>query len=205
MYTSLPHFVLGFHGCDASVAEKIISSGSFHLKKSDNDYDWLGPGVYFWENNPTRALEYARFLRDNPKRNKSRTPIKKPAVVGAIIDAGFCLNLLESESIETVRQGYVNLLNFHKISGADLPKNPTDMRTKELLLRYLDCAVIRTVHYYREQKNEKGYDTVRGMFIEGQPLYPNAGFHDKNHIQICVRTLDCIKGYFHPRKVAEEM
>jgi len=201
MYSTLPHFVLGFHGCDASIADKIISSGRLHLDKSDNDYDWLGPGVYFWENNPARAMEYARFLRDNPHRNSSKTPIKNPAVIGAIIDPGFCLNLLESESIKTVAEGYNALVQWHKAAGTELPKNPLDKGSREILLRYLDCAVIRTVHYYREQQEQPGYDTVRGMFTEGKPLYANAGFHDKNHIQICVRNLNCLKGYFHPRKI----
>lgn len=34
------------------------------------------------------------------------------------------------------------------------------------------------------------------MFTEGKPLYPGAGFHEKSHIQICVRNPNCIKGYF---------
>jgi hypothetical protein len=67
MYSTLPHFVLGFHGCDKSVADRIIPSNKLHLQKSKNDYDWLGNGIYFWENDPVRALEYARFLRDHPE------------------------------------------------------------------------------------------------------------------------------------------
>ncbi len=27
---------------------------------------------------------------------------------------------------------------------------------------------------------------------------PTAGFYTKNHIQLCVRNPDCIKGYFRP-------
>lgn len=72
MYKSLPYFVLGFHGCDREVAEKILGSGKEHLKKSENDYDWLGHGVYFWENNPERALQYAKHLKQNPHLSKSR-------------------------------------------------------------------------------------------------------------------------------------
>jgi hypothetical protein len=29
------------------------------FKPSNNDYDWLGPGIYFWEANPLRGLEFA--------------------------------------------------------------------------------------------------------------------------------------------------
>ena len=201
MYSSLPHLVIAFHGCDKSVADEIISSGTSQLHQSQNNYDWLGPGIYFWENNPLRALEYAKYLRDNPRRNRSSRAIKHPAVIGAIITPGYCLNLLESRSLNVLKQGYENLLELQKLAGFELPRNPVDKSSNELLLRYLDCAVIRSVHYYKNQQGEKAYDTVRGMFVEGEPLYPHAGFHDKNHIQICVCNSDCIKGYFHPREV----
>ncbi len=200
MYSTLPHFVLGFHGCDESVAEKILSSDKHHLQKSENDYDWLGPGVYFWENNPERALDYARFLRDNPHRNASKTHIKHPAVIGTVIDPGNCLNLLEAKSIDSVKEGYQQLVTWHETAGIPLPENRPVKGKRGLLLRNLDCAVIRMVHYFNEKHESRGYDTVRGLFTEGKPLYPNAGFHEKNHIQICVCNLNCIKGYFHPRK-----
>ena len=34
--------------------------------------------------------------------------------------------------------------------------------------------------------------------MEGRELYPGSGFRDRNNIQICVRSLRCIKGYFRP-------
>ncbi|MGA7236293.1 MAG: hypothetical protein WBY44_11470 [Bryobacteraceae bacterium] len=39
-------------------------------------------------------------------------------------------------------------------------------------------------------------DTFRGVFIEGEPLYPGAGFYAKTHVQIVVRNPNCIKGVF---------
>ncbi len=47
---------------------------------------------------------------------------------------------------------------------------------------------------------KKPFDTVRGVFRAGRVLYPNAGFREKNQIRICIRNLNCIKGYFHPPK-----
>jgi hypothetical protein len=52
-------FVLGYHGCDKSVGQDAIT-GKTDLIKSDKDYDWLGPGAYFWESDPKRALEWAQ-------------------------------------------------------------------------------------------------------------------------------------------------
>lgn len=42
---------------------------------------------------------------------------------------------------------------------------------------------------------------MKGVFWEGVELYPDAGFREKNHIQICVRNPNCIKGFFLPRKL----
>lgn len=49
-------FVLGYHGCDRSVGEALLA-GRKTFVGSKNEDDWLGHGVYFWENNPKRALE----------------------------------------------------------------------------------------------------------------------------------------------------
>ena len=51
-------FILGYHGCDREVGERLLRDTLF--KPSDNDYDWLGPGVCFWEANPQRRFDFAR-------------------------------------------------------------------------------------------------------------------------------------------------
>ena len=70
-------------GCDESVRDSVLL-GKADLNPSENKYDWLGNGIYFWENNHERALSFAKELRDNPRPGK--TIIKKPAVLGAIIN-----------------------------------------------------------------------------------------------------------------------
>lgn len=188
------HRVLAFHGCDQSIGEQVIS-GKTQLLSSKNDYDWLGHGIYFWENDPKRALHYATLLKKYPER--TRVKIVNPFVVGAVIDLGYCLDLLENSSLEIVKQGYELLCT----TKADLPKNKKIGREKNLLLRYLDCAVIQTVHAFKKINKEQPFDSVRGAFWEGKELYPNAGFSIKSHIQICVITPNCIKGYFLPREL----
>lgn len=59
LYSHRSQLVLGFHGCDANLAEQVVL-GKTMLKKSDHDYDWLGPGIYFWENNVDRAEQWAK-------------------------------------------------------------------------------------------------------------------------------------------------
>ena len=65
---------------------------------------------------------------------------------------------------------------------------------------YLDCAMMESRHQLRREEGKPEFDTVRGFFIEGSELYPSAGFRELDHIQICVRWLLQIIGYFWPRE-----
>jgi hypothetical protein len=275
LYSKRPNLILGFHGCDKSIAEKVINGEC--LNESTNDYDWLGHGIYFWQNSPERALEYANTAMGRPN-----STITKPDVVGAIIDLGNCLDLLEMNHIQEVKKAYIV---FEKIEIEDRPQNEL-IQDGFPMLRKLDRAVIEMVHKIRKGKenhlieaenllrtisllikqddkagrkniirdcfsklldiyeeenleelfglellkdilyfigdggdegllskkiddhakqlrtliaNVAPYDSVRSSFLEGQELYPNAGFREKNHIQICVCNKNCIKGFFMPR------
>ena len=44
MYSTRPGLVLGFHGCDESILLKVLT-GKELLKRSVNNYDWLGHGI----------------------------------------------------------------------------------------------------------------------------------------------------------------
>jgi len=77
------NFILGYHGCDSDVGERLLRGIPF--KPSDNEYDWLGPGVYFWEANPQRGFEFAK---EAAQRRGSR--ISKPFVIGAVIEFFAC-------------------------------------------------------------------------------------------------------------------
>jgi len=189
-----PHLILGYHGCDHDVAERVFA-GRDHLMESENPYDWLGHGTYFWENSPARALQYAQHLRDKPRRGRPR--IQSPAVVGAIIDLGTCLNLLDESSIALVAAAYHGLQRETAANGVPLPQNASGGSPDDLLVRYLDCAVIEYLH--SSLGSDHSFDSVRSAFVEGPRLYPQAGFHQRTHIQICVRTPERILGYFRPR------
>ncbi len=58
MYTSRTGLVLGFHGTDESIVQDVLN-GKRDLKTQNNVYDWLGHGIDFWDNSPSRALDWA--------------------------------------------------------------------------------------------------------------------------------------------------
>lgn len=186
MYRKLPNLIIGFHGCEKKTFDKVVKDGQ-QLKASSNEYDWLGNGIYFWEQNYQRAYEWAynRYKED-------------AAVVGAVIDLGYCLNLTDSASTFTLKQGYELLKLRCEIVGNELPKNRPSSKTKDVLLRDLDCAVIQQIHDFNKMQRRKDFDSVRGVFTEGGPVYPGSQFLEKTHVQICVCNPNCIKGYFAP-------
>lgn len=184
MHRLTSSFILGYHGCDRRVGERLLAGKAF--KPSNNDYDWLGPGIYFWEANPVRGLEFAE---EASKRKTSN--ISKPFVVGAVIELALCLDLTTSSALDWVRIAYESLVDVTRVAGLDLPSN-----SKDELRRNLDCAVVRRLHTILETQKLPAIDTVKGVFTEGEPVYPGAGFREKTHIQIAVRNPRCIKGVF---------
>jgi hypothetical protein len=200
VYKRLPGIVLGFHGCDEKVGEDLLRGGTKHLSISSNDYDWLGSGIYFWENDPQRALEFAEQAVDNPHLTKGK--IQKPFVVGAVIDLGLCLNLLDRSSLQELESAYGLFKMVSEVKKAPMPQN----KGVDLGARFLDRAVLEFLHKTRERLTTSAksrgkyspYQTVRGAFWEGGELYPTSGFGKKNHIQIAVRDPMSIKGYFRP-------
>jgi hypothetical protein len=195
LHTLSTTFVLGYHGCDRSVAEELLAGEAF--RPSDNDYDWLGHGIYFWESNPARALDFTKDIK-----SRSAT-IETPYVVGAVIDLGYCLDLTSTSGINAVEKGYESFAQMMAASGSQMPKNSGG---PDLLLRKLDCAVINHIHASLKNKHAQPLDTVRGVFIEGGQIYENSGFYRKTHIQICVSNSASIKGVFRlPKEQLREI
>ncbi|MEA3490973.1 MAG: hypothetical protein U9R27_03655 [Campylobacterota bacterium] len=206
MYSKSGNYILGFHGCTQNVADILLGNDSPTFKKSTNEYDWLGHGMYFWENDPHRAMSFIKeqVIRVNADEKSSiekKKEYENITVVGAVIDLAHCLNLTEIASINRVKEIHTWYTEQALKNNLELPKNKDSKDNHDLLFRNLDCAVIQFLHTIQDNSSElQPYDTVKGMFKEGDPLYEGAGFLDKTHIQICVRNEQCIKGYFIPLK-----
>lgn len=181
-------FILGYHGCCATLGERVLSGEP--LKSSQNDYDWLGPGIYFWDSDPQRAWEWA-------DAKKGRDANCEPFVIGAVIDLGNCLDLVARDSLDLLAQSFVRFKETSEKAGRALPANkPASRNDGDKLLRYLDCAVIQYLHAALAESSATGFDTVRGLFTEGDPLFEGSGFMKKTHAQIAVCNPDVIKGVF---------
>ena len=208
MYNVRPNLIFGFHGCDESVRNRLLNQPD-EIVFSKEKYDWLGHGMYFWENNYERALQWA-------EDKKRRGRIKNPAVIGATLFLGYCCDFLDSAYLRILKDHFNLMSESYAVFGEKLPENrdlPYD-KYKDKILRELDCAVIEGMHgeilFQSEANilskgfsNNKIFDSVRGVFTEGGPVFEGAGILEKSHIQICIRNPNCIKGFFLPRKEVE--
>jgi len=186
-------YIIGYHSCDKELGLRLIN-GQDDLKPSTNTWDWLGEGIYFWEDDPYRALQYA--LENAEGKQKNAAPAKIPFVVGAVIDLGKCLNLVEIESLAILSEAHKGLSQLMDIANKKMPVNNKKNRA-------LDCAVLNYVHQSNATKNIEPYDSVRCAFPEGDQAFPGSMITDRLHIQLCVRNPEMIKGYFLPKPLKD--
>jgi len=184
--------ILGYHGCDQSVADHVLLKKK-SLESSENDYDWLGKGIYFWEHGPERALEWA-------EQQKQLSKIKSPAVVGAVIHLGTCFDLLDRQSTKALRLAFPRFCEEMANQKQNIPENaPAHGADTDMLLRKRDCAVLNWLLDLKEHSpGLDACDSVRGLFQEDEPVYKGSAIRLKSHIQIAIRNPACILGYFSP-------
>ena len=182
--------VIGYHGCDESVVKDVLLRGK-NLKPSENEYDWLGRGIYFWEHGPRRAYEWAQHSKK----------VKKPAVIGAHINLGYCFDLLDTDYTRSLADMFPLYRQAREAIGKPLPTNlsPNLHASSDLVLRQLDCSVINWCLDFLEKRKFQHYHTVRCLFSEGTPVFEGSKILAKSHIQVAVRDAAAIIGYFKPQ------
>ncbi len=168
--------VVGYHGCEAVFADG-VRSGRISLSDwnhSDNPFDWLGKGIYFWETSRTRAEQWAADKFGG-----------RADVLQVEIDLGKCLNLLESTYHGALWEMHRSLRVVYRERHMPWPTNHKKRH-------YLDCLVINAFARL-EEKQRSPFQTVRGVFEEGRPVFPGSAIRTQSHIQIAVRDVQCIR------------
>lgn len=160
--------VLGYHGTSMSNAESILGGEPF--RPSQNRYDWLGDGVYFWEYGPVRAYQWARETHGD-----------ETVVLRAKIRLANCLDLTDLKGTQDLREAYTALANFSADKGVALPKQRGKYR-----------ALDRVVINFFASSFKPAILVVRSAFIEGERLWEESGFWDHAHVQVAVRDLSLV-------------
>jgi len=125
----------------------------------------------------------------------------EPFVVGAIIDLGNCFDLTLRENLDLLAGVYSNFAVEQAKLRLKMPENKDspNVKSKNKVIRLLDCAVLNYLHLLNARSKLEPIDTVRGVFVEGDRAYPGSEIFNKTHVQIAVRNPSCIKAIFIPR------
>jgi hypothetical protein len=180
-FTLDPIELVGYHGTNIESARQILQTG---FTPSRNNYDWLGKGVYFWQDAPYRAWNWAGEYCKNKGGD--------PAVIRSVVRIG--------------RDGFMDLLDY----GQDRDPNWTYYlrRTCQYLQEQtssrlppnkraigyhaLDRLVLDTLIEEILEPMDINILAVRACFQEGEEVYPGSAIYNKSHIQIAVRDISSI-------------
>ena len=157
--------VKGYHGTSSSAAHSILKEG---FRISQNHYDWLGDGVYLFQEAPQRAWDWAFEWHGD-----------EAAVLGAEFSTAECINLLDTGWNSFMADAYNSYLSFLNALGDQVPEQSGGNHR-------LDREVINYAVGVLEDRGIK-VACVRSAFAEGRPVYPNSSILHLAHVQIAVR------------------
>ena len=167
--------VVGYHGTTRETAEEIVTGGTF--KPSQNDDDWLGHGIYFWEYAPQQAYQWAvkRYGKD-----------KDVAVLGSMIRLGNCFDLLDPLNTKILKEAQSVVLETVK----PIPRNYNSKK-------YLDCAVFEMFYQTQEDFGDEIIDSTRAVYVPTDAkkrLWKSSWLYEETHVQLCIRNEENILG-----------
>jgi hypothetical protein len=163
--------IRGYHGTSATQAAVIVRDG---FLPSDNDYDCLGNGVYFFEDGLAPARAWAKRAHPN-----------EPAVVKADIRLEDCMDLKDTLGwVPLLAQAHGEVLRVSRQQGRALPRQTSDAHR-------LDRVVIEFTVAILEREGMR-IRAVRGAFAEGAPAFPGSFLSEGSHVQVAVRDTDVI-------------
>jgi hypothetical protein len=166
--------IYGYHGTSQTKAASILTNG---FRASDNDYDWLGTGIYFFQDAPLRAKQWA--TQQHPEN---------PAVIRSLIRLENCIDLLDIGWQPLLKNVYNSYVEQYRAINRPLPKQNPD-RSKA---HRLDCAFFNySIEFIALQGQP--IDSVRAAFMEGDRLFPNSAIFELAHVQIAIRNPALIK------------
>lgn len=167
--------VYGYHGTSRQAASTILCNG---FRPSDNDYDWLGTGVYFFQDAPERAMQWATEQHPN-----------NPAVIRSVIRLENCIDLLDINWFPIIREAYSLFVDEYRKINQPLPsQNPERSKAHRL-----DCAYFNYVVQEILEPQGQRIGAIRAIFLEGERVFPTSAIFDLAHVQIAVRDLSLIE------------
>jgi hypothetical protein len=163
--------IRGYHGTSVTQAAGILRDG---FLPSDNEYDCLGDGVYFFEDGVAQAGAWA-----------TRAHPSEPAVVRAEVRLEDCMDLKDSVGwVALLAQAYDEMLRVSREHGLRLPRQTGNTHRLDRVLIEAAVAIL--------EREGTRIRAVRAVFAEGAPAFPGSFLSEGFHVQVAVRDTDLI-------------
>ena len=171
--------VRAFHGTTESAVDTILDTGQF--LPSENSHDWLGTGMYFWQDAPALAWYWAE--------EKARKQLnERPAVIGAVLRLSDCMDFLDALRWEgPLQHVYEELKIAREAAGRSMPSQKIGQA------HTLDCLVINQMIRLYSAHGVR-IRCVRAPYGEDQQVFPGSAITRRGHVQIALLDEDLIEG-----------
>lgn len=184
-YADYHRTIIGYHGTTIQNADKLVDGEPF--SESDNDDEWFGRGIYFWEHAPKQAWWWA-----NRRTRKGLNGT--PAVIGAVIRLGNCFDLLDAPNVKILKTFGEQYQDNCKKFGIEMPRNFRHYKNR-------DCAVFNFLYEHFISKREP-IDSARGVYVSPRAgrIWEASWLYEDTHIQTCIRNPKNILAVWHVQK-----
>ncbi len=156
------------HGTSRENSQQILKCNYFRL--SDHEDDWLGKGIYFFENSIWYAAWWAREIKKYHKFDVLEVELN--------IDNEKIFDLTNPDIVEILHRYGKYLLNRKKSSKSYAKNKPIN-----------DCMVIDYIY-----NHVKKFDMVKAIYDDLNSYKTYYKTRVRPHqIQLCLRNRDCVK------------
>lgn len=157
------HKYIGYHGTSKEAADLILKSNYFYSSRDEEE--WLGEGVYFFEDDSLQALDWCKKVKK----------FNGYCILKSDIEAEKVVNMIDKKTYREFSE-----LSKH-IKGKY--KTRSDHKPRKLI-----NSVIFNIMY-----NIEKYDIVRAAFPIMTEEVADRSNIVPMQIQLCVRNKECIK------------
>ncbi|MFM7548693.1 MAG: hypothetical protein ACKO8I_07420 [Cyanobacteriota bacterium] len=157
-----------------------VAAGS-GIRWSTEMHDWLGHGIYFWED-----ISWAEWWQ--AERWHMSQGVRSGAILAASIDADLLLDLSSRSDADFFREeASVALEAIQRRKNHPVNDNKNQ-------LFYLDCAVVNSIQRSLADSGKQG---LRMPFHLETSLTEDGNFFAGQHLQVCLWNIEALQDVIH--------
>lgn len=184
-------------------------SGQGPFRPSTNSHDWLGHGIYFFEESETFAVDWAL---GRVAALALQGVLDSHAVIAADLDLSGCLDLCSGDFSRDLARIHLTLPlpvraqhapRLTTAGGQQHTVGDVGMPLHSLSFNYTDTTVLNAL-VHDLKKNGTAITSKRAAFVDGDQLYTNSYFFRRSQVQIAVLDLAIVSNpvLVHPVSLA---